>query len=288
MSKPNGLQTKIFLDSGDPAETKEIIDILGFLDGQTTNPTLVAKNPYAQERFASGDKFSKTEIFDFYKQVVSDISALVPHGSVSIEVYGDADTTADAMFAQGQDMFTWIPNAHVKYPIVAAGLEAAQRSIAAGMRVNMTLCFSQQQAAAVYAATSGAVPGQVFVSPFIGRLDDIGLDGMSFIGNVLRMFEDSDHHAQVLSASARTKEHFMQCLALKSDLITAPYAVLKAWGEAGMPLPDATYVYDPKELQQMPFETVELTKDWNQYDIQHELTDKGLVKFAADWNGLTA
>jgi transaldolase len=232
MAKPDQLTTKIFLDSGDPAETKQIIDILGFLDGQTTNPTLVSKNPYAQERLKSDQKFSKTEIFDFYKQVIAEISGLLPDGSISIEVYGDADTTADAMYAQGQDMFTWIPNAQVKYPIIAAGLDAAERSIAAGMRVNMTLCFSQQQAAAVYAATRGAHPGDVYVSPFIGRLDDIGINGMDLIANIVQMYQPSDHHAQVLSASARTMEHFMQCLAVGSDLITAPFAVLKAWGEA--------------------------------------------------------
>jgi transaldolase len=288
MSKPDGLQTRIFLDSGDPAETKEIIDLLGFLDGQTTNPTLVAKNPYAQARYASGEKFSKTEIFDFYKQVVTDISSLIPNGSVSIEVYGDTTTTADAMFAQGQEMFGWIPNAHVKYPIIAAGLSAAEHSIAAHMRVNMTLCFSQQQAAAVYAATRGATPGQVFVSPFIGRLDDIGLNGMSFISNVLTMYRESDGHAQVLSASARTMDHFMQCLALNSDLITAPYSVLKAWGEAGMPLPADSFHYDPKGLQTVPYETVDLNHAWDTYNIQHPLTDKGLVTFAADWNSLIA
>jgi transaldolase len=271
MSKPDGLKTRIFLDSGDPAETQEIISLLGFLDGQTTNPTLVSKNPYAQERLQSGDKFSKTEIYDFYKRVVSDISAIIPDGSVSIEVYGDAETTADAMFAQGQDMFTWIPNAHVKYPIIAA--------------VNMTLCFSQQQAAAVYAATKGAQPGQVFVSPFVGRLDDIGLNGMTFISNVLQMYNDSDKHAQVLTASARTMDHFMSALALGSDLITAPFCVLKAWGEAGMPVVDS-YRYDTSSLQDIPYETTDLALPWSSYNIQHDLTDKGLVRFAADWNAL--
>jgi transaldolase len=286
MAKPTELTTKIFLDSGDPAETKQIIDILGFLDGQTTNPTLVSKNPYAQERLKSDQKFSKTEIFDFYKQMITEISGLIPEGSISIEVYGDAETTADAMFAQGQDMFTWIPNAQVKYPIISAGLEAAERSIAAGMRVNMTLCFSQQQAAAVYAATRGANPGDVYVSPFIGRLDDIGINGMDLIANIVQMYQPSDHHAQVLSASARTMEHFMQCLAVGSDLITAPFAVLKAWGEAGTPLPDETFRYDSGQLTPVAYEETDLSQPWHSYNIQHDLTDQGLVKFAADWNAL--
>jgi transaldolase len=286
MSKPMGLNTKVFLDSGDPAETKEIISILGFLDGQTTNPTLVSKNPYAQERLKSDEKFSKDEIFDFYKKVIVEISSLIPNGSISIEVYGDAKTSAEQMFAQGQDMFTWIPNAQVKYPIVSAGLEAAERSIVKAMRVNMTLCFSQQQAAAVYAATRGAAPGDVYVSPFIGRLDDIGLNGMDLIENIVQMYRPSDHHAQVLSASARTIEHFMRCLAVNSDLITAPFNVLKAWGEAGMPIPDDTFSYDSRQLQTMAYEPIDLTQPWTSYDIQHELTDKGLTKFASDWNAL--
>ncbi len=90
--KPAGLKSKIFLDSGDPAETQAVLDLLGFLDGQTTNPTLVVRNPQARERFERGETFSKTEILDFYKQIVSEISSLIPEGSVSIEVYADLKT----------------------------------------------------------------------------------------------------------------------------------------------------------------------------------------------------
>ncbi|MEK7170516.1 MAG: transaldolase family protein, partial [Patescibacteria group bacterium] len=86
------MRSKIFLDSGDPKETREIISLLGFLDGQTTNPTLIAKNPKAQKRLAEGKKFTSEEIWDFYRGVVGEISGLIPRGSVSIEVYADADT----------------------------------------------------------------------------------------------------------------------------------------------------------------------------------------------------
>ncbi|HXE09999.1 MAG TPA: transaldolase family protein, partial [Verrucomicrobiae bacterium] len=143
--RPQGLKAKIFLDSGDPAETKAALALLGFLDGQTTNPTLVAKNPYARERFEKGDKFTEDEILDFYKQVVIDISDLIPDGSVSIEVHADQTTTAEQMLAQGREMFRWIPNAHIKYPTTMAGLTAAEQSVHDGLRVNMTLCFSQEQ-----------------------------------------------------------------------------------------------------------------------------------------------
>lgn len=284
--RPANLKSKIFLDSGDPAETKQILGLLGFLDGQTTNPTLVAKNPHARERFERGEKFTESEIYDFYKQVIQDISALIPNGSVSIEVYADEHTTAEAMFKQGQEMNTWIPNAHIKYPTIPAGLAAAEQSIAAGMRVNMTLCFSQEQAAAVYAATRGAKQGDVFLSPFIGRLDDRGENGMSFIANVCQLFKTSDAHVEVLAASVRTVPHLLQSIALGSDNITAPFSVLEQWAKAGMPLPDENFMYSPGGLQDIPFSNVDLNKSWQEYNIDHELTASGVARFASDWNQL--
>jgi transaldolase len=284
--RPNGLKTRIFLDSGDPAETKRIIEVLGFLDGQTTNPTLVAKHPQAQKRLAKGEKFSENEIYDFYKQVVTEISGLIPDGSVSIEVYADQSTTAEAMFAQGSKMYGWIPNAHVKYPITQAGLSAAEQTVKAGMRVNMTLCFSQAQAAAVYAATKSAKPSDAFISPFAGRLDDIGENGMSLVNNIVKMYEAGDGHTQVLAASIRTMDHFMQSLALGADIITAPFGILEEWGKAGKPLPGPDFVYNPSGLKDIPYEDISLDKPWSAYDIRHELTDKGITRFSADWNEL--
>jgi transaldolase len=284
--KPTGLKTRIFLDSGDPAETKKIVGLLGFLDGQTTNPTLISKNPHAKDRFERGEKFSKAEIYDFYKQVLSEVSALIPGGSVSAEVYADRSTGADEMFAQGQEMYAWIPNAHIKYPTVAAGLEAAERSAKAGLRVNMTLCFSQEQAAAVYAATKGASKGDVFVSPFIGRLDDIGQNGMDLIANLVKMYDESDRHVEVLAASVRNLPQLMQSLAVGADIITAPYKVLGEWGEAGMPLPDQDFSYDKGSLEDIPYKELDLSQPWQSFDIKHPLTDKGVDNFAADWNQL--
>lgn len=286
MGRPNGLKTKIFLDSGDPAETKAIISQLGFLDGQTTNPTLVANNPYARERFDKGEKFSDTEILDFYKKVVNEISSLIPDGSVSIEVFSAPETTSDEMFAQAKEMFGWIPNAHIKYPTTAAGLEAAERSIQGGMRVNMTLCFTQDQAAAVYAATKGVKPGGSFVSPFAGRLDDLDLNGMDLIANITRMYKTSDGHTEVLAASIRNLEHFKQSLALGSDIITAPFKILLEWGEAGMPIPGPDYQYDAGSLKPIPYKELDLEQSWQSFDIQHELTDKGIERFTSDWNQL--
>lgn len=284
--RPKNLSTKIFLDGGDPAETKEALQILGFLDGQTTNPTLIAKNPEAKARLERGEKFSPEEIYDFYKNVVGEIAKMIPQGSVSIEVYADKKTTAEQMFQQGQEMFTWIPNAHVKYPTTATGLEVAEKSITAGMRVNMTLCFTQQQTAAVYAATKGAKKGDVFVSPFVGRLDDRGENGMSLIANCMQMLEKGDGHVEILTASVRNMEHFLSALQLKSHIITAPAAVLKDWAAKGMPLPDATYHYETGDKKDYTFLNLDLNQNWRSFPIEHELTDTGIERFANDWNQL--
>lgn len=283
--KPANLKTRIFLDSGDVNETKEIIKVLGFLDGQTTNPTLIAKNPEAQKRLAEGKKFSPEEIMSFYKSVVKEVSTLVPHGSVSVEVYADISSPSDNLFEQGKDMFSWIPNAHIKYPIIKAGMEAAEKSIEAGMRVNMTLCFNQEQAAAVYTATKGAKKQDVFVSPFVGRLDDKGKNGMDLIKNILKMYEGGDGHSEVLSASIRNLNHFLYSIKLGCDIITAPFKILKEWADGGMSIPGSEYEYQTN-LQPIPYQKISLEKPWQEYNISHEMTDAGIERFASDWNSL--
>lgn len=284
--RPNNLKTRIFLDGGNADETKEIVELLGFLDGQTTNPTLISKNPGARKRLESGGKFSPVEIYDFYRGVVKTLSGLMPRGSVSIEVYADAATKAGAMLKQGHEMFSWIPNAHIKFPTSREGLKAAAQAIQEGLRVNMTLCFSQEQAAAVHAATRGAKKGEVFVSPFIGRLDDRGENGMDVIANIIRMYRNGDGHVEVLTASVRNRDHFLYALKLGSDIITAPYDVLKAWGEQGMPVPGNDYHYDAELLKPIPYKELDLNSRWEDLDIRHELTEKGMERFSADWNAL--
>ncbi len=284
--KPSELKTRIFLDGGNPEETKEIIDLLGFLDGQTTNPTLISKNPETRKRLEQGGKFSAEEILDFYRGVVMSICRLIPEGSVSVEVYSDAGTRAETMLEQGKEMFSWIRNAHVKFPTSREGLKAAERAVRAGIRVNMTLNFSQEQAAAVYAATREARKGQVFLSPFVGRLDDRGENGMDLVANILRMFGKSDGHVEVLTASVRSLDHLLKALQLGSDIITAPYEILKNWGEQGMPLPGPEYTYPVKGLRPIFYRELDLSKPWVDYDVRHDLTDKGMEKFSLDWNSL--
>jgi transaldolase len=262
------------------------MNLLGFLDGQTTNPTLISKHPEARKRLAQGMKFREQEIYDFYRGVVKTLSGLIPQGSVSVEVYADASTSADTMLRQGREMFSWIPNAHIKFPTSREGLRAAEGAVKEGLRVNMTLCFSQEQAAAVYAATRGAKKGQVFVSPFIGRLDDRGEKGMDVIANILCMYAQGDGHVEVLTASVRNIDHFLYALKLGSDIITAPYEVLKTWGEKRMPIPGDDYTYGVKSPRPIPYREIDLNKKWQDYDIRHELTDKGMERFSADWNAL--
>jgi transaldolase len=284
--RPAALRTKIFLDGGDPHETRQIIDLLGFLDGQTTNPTLISKNPHARKRLEQGDRFTREEILNFYHFVVTELSGMMPQGSISIEVYADLSTKAEEMLTQGRKMFGWIPNAQIKFPSSAEGLKAAEQAIREGLRVNMTLCFSQEQAAAVYGATLGAKRGSVYVSPFVGRLDDRGENGMDLIDDIIKMYGKGDAHVEVLTASVRNMDHFLYALRLGSDIVTAPFAILKEWGEKRLPMPGSDYLYPAKQLKPIPYKEITLRQNWLEFDIHHDLTVKGMEKFSADWNAL--
>ena len=284
--KPTRLKTKIFLDSGDPAETKTALDTLGWLDGQTTNPSLIAKNPEAAARFERGEKITEDELLDFYQKTAKEISGMIPNGSVSLEVYADDKTSVDEMYAQAEKLNTWITNAHIKYPTTNEGIKAAERSLATGMRVNMTLAFSQEQAAAVAIIGKNTNKGDIFLSPFVGRLDDRGENGMDLIRNILAMYKEFGSSVEVLTASVRSIEHFNYALALKSDIITAPYKILKEWSDKGLSIPDKSYEYDAKELKNIDQQNIDPNQSWDNLNIKHELTDVGIEKFAADWNKL--
>ncbi len=282
--KAPATRTKLFLDSGDPAESRQAHDLLGRLDGQTTNPSLIAKNPELQARLRAGRKLSQEEAREFYRQTLLDIEK-VTSGPLSVEVYADESSAADDLLRQGREMFRWVRNAYVKYPTTKAGLEAAERGVAEGMRVNMTLCFSQEQAAAVYSATRGSKE-PAFVSPFVGRLDDRGENGMELISNILRTLEAGDGHVLVLTASVRNLRHLLFTFALGSPLVTAPLSVYQEWAGAGFPMPQADYRYDAGSLQPIPYRPVSLDRPWRDYDLRHELTDVGQRKFAESWNSL--
>lgn len=296
-----GIESLIFIDGGDPAETAEAKKLLGFIDGQTTNPSLISKNPDVKKYIDSGKKFTKDELLAEYKKVVQAVSH-VTKGPTSIEVDARPDSTAENLLEQARDMFTWIPNAYIKFPTIASGLEAAKQAVSEGIRVNMTLVFSQDQAAAVYAATRNGIcqslPGYyedvspVFVSPFVGRLDDRGENGMDVVVNILEMYRrEGDGHVHMLTASIRTLYHLLFALKLNSEILTIPFKVFKEWADTGFKLPGKDFIYDPKidqgkDLKEIPYKELSLDLEWNEFDIHHDLTDAGLIKFAEDWQSL--
>jgi transaldolase len=218
---------------------------------------------------------------DEYKKIVQTISPLVGDAGVSIEVFSQEKTSAQEMLSQGQKMFSWIPNAYIKYPCTAEGLRAAQNSVKQGMRVNMTLCFSQQQAAAVYAATTGTKQ-PAYVSPFVGRLDDIGQNGLDVVKNIKRMFSKGDGHVLVLAASVRSLEHLLYGFAHETELATVPAKILEQWASKNFPMPDKQFHYKSPG-KPIPYAELDLERPWEAFDIKHELTRKGIEKFAADY-----
>ncbi len=281
------LPSHIYIDGGDPEETKQADALLkkaGYpgLDGQTTNPTLIAKNFSSKN---GGKKVSMEEAFSEYRRVVTQMSAIIPDGKISIQVIGDPATlTAEEMLSQARDRLTWIKNGVIKFPCTTAGLTAVEEFCEEGP-VNITLNFSQEQAAAVYAATK-THNYDVFVSPFVGRLDDRGENGMDVVVNEVTMLKTGDGHVNVLTASVRTIKHLMYALWLKSHVVTIPFKVFKEWSDGGFTVPGSDFVYDAPGLTAIPYKELSLDQDWQAFDIHHDLTDSGVARFWEDWKGI--
>lgn len=190
------------------------------------------------------------------------------------------------MLAQGQERFSWISNAYIKYPCTHEGLRAAERSVQQDIRVTMTLRFSQEQAAAVYAATKGSKE-PVYVSPFVGRLDDRGEDGMDLVRNIKKMCARGDGHVRVLAANIGGRNHLLFLFALRAELATVPTTALEEWAASGFPIPDQDFRYQGvdasgKLLKAIPYKGLDLDFPWQSFNIAHELTNKGIQKFVAD------
>lgn len=209
---------KFFVDTADVAEIKDLA-ATGLLDGVTTNPTLVAK--------ANRD----------FKTIVAEICELVD-GPVSAEV---ASTEYAQMMREAHVLAKIAKNVCVKLPLTWDGLKACKALTSEGIQTNVTLCFSAGQA--LLAAKAGAT----FVSPFIGRIDDIGYDGMQLIREMRQIFDNYPMlETEILAASIRTIGHVREAALIGADVSTVPPSVLKAL-------------------------------------VQHPLTDKGLAQFVADW-----
>ena len=208
---------KFFVDTADVQAIAELND-LGMVDGVTTNPSLILK--------------SGRDIVE----VTREICALVS-GPVSAEVVA---LKADAMIAEGRKLADIAENIVVKVPLTWDGLKTCKVLSGDGLKVNVTLCFSANQA--LIAAKAGAT----FISPFIGRLDDINMDGLELISDIRIIYDNYDYRTEILAASIRTANHVSQCALIGADVVTAPPAVIKALAS-------------------------------------HPLTDKGLEQFMADW-----
>lgn len=281
------LSSLIFIDGGDPNETvqaDQVLKKIGFagIDGQTTNPTLVAKNPEVQKYLAGGKKLTQVEGLAQYKKIVESI-ARVTSGPISIQVLADQTTPVEELLAQARVYKDWIPNGVVKFPCTGNGLAAAE-IFCQEWSVNITLNFSQEQAAAVYSATLRRAQGKrVFISPFVGRLDDRGENGMEVVKNILQMYQSGDNHVEVLTASLRKIEHLYYALQLKSPAITVPFKIFEEWAAKDFPLPQPNFTYDTGSLKAIPYQEIPLDRPWRSYNLQHDLTDTGLKKFMEDW-----
>ncbi len=207
---------KFFVDTAEISEIKEL-HALGMVDGVTTNPSLIAK--------------SGRDILEVTKEICDIVS-----GPVSAEVVAlDAET----MLAEGRKLAKIADNIAVKVPLTWAGLQTCKTLSDEGTMVNVTLCFSANQA--LLAAKAGAT----FISPFIGRLDDINTDGLELIEDIRTIYDNHGFDTQILAASIRSANHMSECAKIGADVATAP----------------------PKVIQAM---------------ANHILTDKGLAGFMAD------
>ncbi|MDB0059933.1 fructose-6-phosphate aldolase [Planktomarina sp.] len=208
---------KFFVDTAEIDEIAELND-LGMVDGVTTNPSLIMK--------------SGRDIIEVTKEICDLVS-----GPVSAEVVA---TQANEMIAEGRKLAEIAENIAVKLPLTWNGLKACKVLSSEGKMVNVTLCFSVNQA--LLAAKAGAT----FISPFIGRLDDLNIDGMELIADIRQVYDNYGYETQILAASIRTVNHVTQSALIGADVITAPPKVIKSL-------------------------------------VNHPLTDQGLAQFMSDW-----
>ena len=189
---------QLFIDSGDLGEIREA-QAMGAIDGVTTNPSLLAK----------GGKPTK--------QAIASICEIVD-GPISAEVVA---TDTDGILREGRELAAIHPNVVVKVPLIADGLKAVKVLTGEGIKTNVTLCFSAPQA--LLAAKAGAT----YISPFVGRIDDVGGDGMELIEQIVEIYRNYELATKVLTASVRSPLHFTRAALIGSDVATVPFAVIK-------------------------------------------------------------
>jgi transaldolase len=279
----NNFSTKFFLDSADPNETRQLLTILKNLSGQTTNPSLVVKNPKIKD-FYEKNKIDNQKLFELYKEAIVEILEINPNLDVSVEVYADQKTSFQKILNQAKEIQAWNlgKNIRVKFPSTPNGIEAAIEYLKHKGKINMTLIFNQFQAAAIQKATENLqTKDNIVISPFIGRLDDIQENGMDLIKNIQKMYKESNSKIQILAASIRSERHLIQCLNLKVDIITAGLESLKTISNL-----DLNQKFQTPELKEIPYQKIDFNKTWQQIYKNDKLTEAGLIKFADDWNAV--
>lgn len=190
---------KFFVDTADVEAIRELND-LGFVDGVTTNPSLIKK--------------SGRDILEVTKEICDIVG-----GPVSAEVVA---LDYDNMVAEGRKLAKIASNVVIKLPLTLGGLKACKTLSGEGHKINVTLCFSANQA--LLAAKAGAT----YISPFIGRLDDINIDGLELIEDIRTIYDNYGFETEILAASIRTANHMSECAKIGADVATAPPAVIKA------------------------------------------------------------
>lgn len=278
--KPANIKTKIFLDSASATDAEVIVYSLGFLDGQTTNPTLLSKHHDLKYLWP----LTTDAIWDFYKSEATRINQIIPNKPISVEVYADENSSSDDLINQAVQISSWFKDCFVKLPITKAGLMAATKLVSKGIKLNLTLCFSQEQALAVHLATYGAKKNQVYISPFIGRLEGEGYFGLDLIKNIRQMYKELNSHVQIISASIRNVDQLAGAIFLQTDAVTAPRLVLEEWKKSNF------IVKRMDNANLKPIEYVVFNyknNDWSELNIEHALTDAGLKRFVTDWKLLT-
>lgn len=294
--------TKFLLDSGDPNEYKEIVALAHEkgqeIWGATTNPSLIAKK-------LAGQKVTPEIAFKLQKDIVAQILALVP-GAVSAEVYADTTTTSDQMVQQGREIASWHERVFVKLPTTFEGFKARTVLRKEGVSINNTLVFSQEQVFAIclhekllqesYSIRKS--PWPPFISPFLGRLDDQGQDGLNMLANSLKTQNTyfPEDQTWLLSSSIRTLRHLQETIRFDCDIITAPAKVYREYFT-----PTHRETPEQQTLQPIPYWTppanlldVQTLEEFmhvlekNILSINHPLTQKGIEKFTADWKAILA
>lgn len=215
---------KFFIDTANLDQIREAND-LGILDGVTTNPSLMAKEGI------KGVENQRKHYLEICKMVDGDVSAEV------------IATDYEGMIREGEELAALHPNIVVKVPCIEAGIKAIHSFTGKGIRTNCTLVFSPGQA--LLAAKAGAT----YVSPFVGRLDDICSDGIAVVGQIVQMYHTYGYKTQVLAASIRSTEHIIQCTEVGADVATCPLSAIK--GLLKHPLTDiglATFLADYKKV----------------------------------------